>query len=56
MVVIGLSFRRKFSSYEDGVNLIDDDIRSRERNADVLLNACMDIGLAETNGKLSTWK
>ena len=28
------------------VNLIGDDIRTIERNADVLLNACKDIGLA----------
>jgi hypothetical protein len=32
-------------AYEDDVNLIGDDIRI-ERNADVLLNACKDIGLA----------
>ena len=31
--------------YADDVNLIDD-IRTIERNADVLLNACKDIGLA----------
>jgi hypothetical protein len=34
----------------DDVNLIDD-IRTIERNADVLLNACKDIGLAENTGK-----
>ena len=33
-------------TYADNVNLIGDDIRTRERNADVLLNACKDIGLA----------
>ena len=27
------------------INLIGDDIRTIERNADVLLNACKDIGL-----------
>ena len=27
-------------AYADDVNLIDDDIRAIERNADVLLNAC----------------
>ena len=31
----------------DDVNLIGDDIRTIEWNADVLLNACKDIGLAE---------
>ena len=34
--------------YADDVHLIDDDIRTIERNADVLLNACKDIGLAVT--------
>ena len=43
-------------AYADDVNLIGDDIRTIERNADVLLNACKDIGLAVNIGKLSTWK
>ena len=30
----------------DDVNLIGFDIRTIERNADMLLNACKDIGLA----------
>ena len=38
-------------AYTDDVNLIDDDIRTRERNADVLLNACKDIGLSVNIGK-----
>ena len=33
-------------AYVDDVNLIGDDIRTIERNAVVLLNACKDIGLA----------
>ena len=33
-------------TYADDVNLIGDDIRTIERNADVLLNACKDIDLA----------
>ena len=33
------------------VNLIGDDIRTIERNTDVLLNACKDIGLAVNTGK-----
>ena len=37
--------------YADDVNLIEDDIRTIERNADVLLNACKDIGLAVNTGK-----
>ena len=40
----------------DDVNLIGHIIRTIERNADVLLNACKDIGLAVNTGKLSTWK
>ena len=39
-------------SYADDLYLIGDDIRI-EWNADVLLNACKDIGLA-VQGKLST--
>jgi len=31
-------------AYVDDVNLIGNDIRTIERNADVLLNACKDIG------------
>ena len=36
-------------AYADDV--IGDDIRTTERNADVLLNACKDIGLAVNTGK-----
>ena len=35
----------------DDVNLIGDDIKTIERNVEVLLNACKDIGLAENTGK-----
>ena len=38
-------------AYADDENLIGDDIRTIERNADVLLNACKDIGLAVNTGK-----
>ena len=38
-------------AYADDVNLIGDDIRTIKRNADVLLNACKDIGLAVNIGK-----
>ena len=31
-------------AYADDVNLIGDDIKTIERNADELLNACKDIG------------
>ena len=36
-------------AYVDDVNLIGDDMRTIERNADVLLNAC--VGLAGNTGK-----
>ena len=38
-------------AFTDDVNLIGDDIRTIERNADLLLNACKDIGLAVKIGK-----
>ena len=38
-------------AYADDIDLIGDDIRTIERNADVLLNACKDIGLAVNIGK-----
>ena len=37
-------------AYADDVNVIDD-IRTIERNANVLLNACKDISLAVNTGK-----
>ena len=38
-------------AYADDVNLIGDDIRTIERNADVLLNANKDVYLALNTGK-----
>ena len=38
-------------AYADDVNFIGDNIRTIERNADVLLNACKDIGFAVNAGK-----
>ena len=38
-------------AYADDVNLIGDDIRTIERNADVLLNTCKDIGSVVNSGK-----
>ena len=38
-------------AYADDVNLIGDDIRTTERNADTLLNACKKIGLSVNTGK-----
>ena len=40
----------------DDANVIGNNIRIIERNAEVLLNACKDIGLAVNSGKISTWK
>ena len=37
--------------YADDVNLIGDDIRTIEINADVLLNVCKNVGLAVNTGK-----
>ena len=37
--------------YADDVNLIGDDIRTIERNSDVLRNVCNEIGLAVSTGK-----
>ena len=38
-------------AYADVVNVIRDDIRTIERNSDVLLNDCNDVGLAVNTGK-----
>ena len=38
-------------AYADNVNLICNVIRTIERIADVLLNACKDVGLAVNTGK-----
>ena len=39
-------------AYVDDVNVIGGDIRTIERNADILLNACKDIGLHSVPGDL----
>ena len=41
---------RQILAYADDVNLIDDDIRTIERNGDMLLNACKNIGLTVNTG------
>ena len=38
-------------AYADDVNLIGDNIRTIERNADVLLIACKNVGWAVNTGK-----
>ena len=40
-------------AYADDVNLIGDDIRTTERNADVLLNTCKDISHGVSTKKVS---
>ena len=42
-------------AYADDVSLIKGDITTLKRNAEVLLNACKDIGLALNPGE-TTWK
>ena len=39
-------------AYADDVNLIGGDIRTIERSADVLLNACKDIDIKGKPGKV----
>ena len=39
-------------AYADDVNLICDDIRTTQRNTNVLLNVCKDIGLAVNRAKI----
>ena len=43
-------------TYADNTTLIDNDIRAIERNVNVLLNACYDIGLAANIGKIKYMK
>ena len=47
---LGLDMNGTHQAYADDLNLIGDDTRTIERNADVLLNACKDIGLAVNTG------
>ena len=43
-------------AYADDVNIIGDDVRTIEWNADVLLNYFKDIALSVNTRKLSAWK
>ena len=43
-------------AYAEDIILICDNIRKTERNTDVLLNACKDIGLAVNTGKTKYMK
>ena len=43
--------RERVLAYSDDLNLIGFNIRTIEINADVLLNACTDFGLAVNTGK-----
>ena len=51
---LDMNVTHQLLAYADDVNILASDIRILERNADVLLNACKDIGLAVNIGKLST--
>ena len=50
-ILIVVLLQYQVLAYADDVNLIGDNIRKIERNADLLLNACKDIGLAVNTGK-----
>ena len=50
-LALDMNSNHRILTYVDDVNLIGDDIRTIERNADVLLNACKDIGLVVNTGK-----
>ena len=45
-VELDMNGNHQVLAYAEDVNLIGDDIRTIERNVDVLLNACKDIDLA----------
>ena len=40
-------------AYDDDVNLIVDDIRTIERNVEMILNTCKDIGLVVNTGRIA---
>ena len=48
---LGMNGTHQVLANADDVNLIGDDIRTIERSANVLLNACKDIDLAVNTGK-----
>ena len=48
---VNITIKYKILSYANVLNFIGDDIGSTERNAEVLLNVCKDIGLAVHKGK-----
>ena len=48
-MLLGRDYKRM--AYVSDVDLIGDDIRTIERNKNMLLNACKDIGLAVNTGK-----
>ena len=50
-LVLDMNGPRQLLPYADDVNLIGHDIRTIERNADVLLNATKNIDLAANAGK-----
>ena len=51
-LVLAINGEFQVLAYEDDVNLIGDDIRTKDRNAVVLLNVCEDIDLTEITRKI----
>ena len=51
MIISGYELPLKVLAYADDANVLGDDIRTIERNADVLINDCKDIDLAVNTGK-----
>ena len=49
-VGLDMNVTHQVLTYADDVNLISDDTRTMERNADLLLNSCKDIGLVVNIG------
>ena len=55
LLLLLFSGTRQKMAYAVDINLIGDDIKTIERNADVLLNACKDIGITVNSKTISTY-
>ena len=51
---LGVNGTHQALAYADDVNLIGDDIRTIQRNANILLHACKDIGLIINAGETNS--
>ena len=49
---LDMNYTHQILAYVGDVNLVGDDIRTIKRNANILLNACKNIGLAVNTGKM----